>query len=269
MERVIEFKGAIDTLLVAAVLEQFLQIDTLNIEVTADKARTIILPEYNALININVKINVIDKTGTAKTNNITIQTQNPDLINGSTAVLINTDYGYAQVTGATLNKTKQYACMFGGASSSSAGGGGSSVIGVINTFSVTLQPARVIQMLNDTLQSETLIVPPPPNKFIQLLGANLILGTGSTPYDGNLPRFYIGYFGGNKPSSLFYSSDRNLFAASGGQGFAMVPNIAPASTSGIVSFGNPLLLYSGDDYTVTTGDIPVTINGSYILLDLP
>lgn len=72
MERVIEFKGANNTLLVAAVLEQYLQIDTLNIEVTADKARTIILPEYSKLININLKINVIDKTGTAKTNNITI-----------------------------------------------------------------------------------------------------------------------------------------------------------------------------------------------------
>lgn len=169
MERVIEFKGANNTLLVAAQLEQFLQVDTLNIEVTADIPRTIILPEYSKLVNINLKINVIDKTGTAASNNITIQTQNPDLVNGAASVIINTNFGYAQVTGATLNKTKQYACLFGGALQSSSGGGGS-----IQTFDVTVPAARIIQILNNNLDYEAITPPIGLNNVIQVSNISFV-----------------------------------------------------------------------------------------------
>lgn len=189
MERVIEFKGANNTLLVAAVLEQYLQIDTLNIEVTADKARTIILPEYSKLININLKINVIDKTGTAKTNNITIQTQNPDLINGASSVLINTDFGYAQVTGATLNKTQQYACLFGGQSSSSAAGGGGGGGLNFQTFDVVIPSARVLQLLNDVNDFQEIIPNLGLNNVIQLISISY---TQVSQYNGTAPQLYFG-----------------------------------------------------------------------------
>lgn len=189
MERVIEFKGASNTLLVAAVLEQFLQIDTLNIEVTADKARTIILPEYSSLININVKINVIDKTGTAKTNNITIQTQNPDLVNGASSVLINTDFGYAQVTGATLNKTQQYACLFGGQSSSSAAGGGGGGGLTLQTFDVIIPAVRVLQLLNDVNDFENILPAIGLNNSIQLLSISYLQ---QTQFNGTAPQLYFG-----------------------------------------------------------------------------
>lgn len=261
MERLIEFKGVSTTLFVSAVLAQYLQVDTLNIEVETDIPRTIILPDYSALININLRINVVDKTGNANVNNITIQRNAaPDLINGATSVVINTNYGYSQITGATLNKTKQWACLFGGATSSSTGGGGGGTVSGLLEFDLTISAARAIQIFNDPTQFETLVAAPAPNQIIQLVCSNFLLYFKTKPFDNN-PLMGISSIA-STAAGLLHVPNYQLFSFDFG-----LNNVFTPSSMGGIPYGNSGGVYLPNGGINNAPELLLPTNGGLYLIN--
>lgn len=278
MERLVEFKGAGTTLSVSDILAQYLQVDTINIEVTADRARNIILPNYATLVNINLKINIKDKTGGAGSNNITIQTfGSPDTINGLSAVTINTANGSAQITGCTSNLTKQWISNFAGAASSSTGGGGGGGTSDILTFDITYPAARIIQLLNDANDSEQVVAPVAGNKIIQM-----VLGTakarilfGTTVYNNDDARLLLANAATNPAFPLGAIPPNILSQNYGDFGWDFIPLVAlrptdqyyAISASGV---GGGIFLRSNGNggFPVTQGDSPVRVFGSYYVKTL-
>lgn len=190
MKRVKVFNGASNTLLISDSLEQYLQEDVLCVEVTTDKPRTIILPEYSTLVNISLQINILDVTGNAKNNPITIQTQGGDKINGAASIQINTNSGFCQVTGGTRNIVAQWIGAFGGAATSSAGGGGGGGGGSsFQTFDFTLQAADALALLNAPASSVVILPPAVLNTFYQLISCSAY---AASAFDGNAPALTVG-----------------------------------------------------------------------------
>ena len=226
---------------------------------TTGSAISIYLPAISAFPAQNVKIYVTDYLGNAANNNITVYAYSGNTINGASSAIVSTDNGFIKLE---IGSTNEWVSVSQGTN----GGGG---ISAIQEFSVTISPARAIAMFNDTSLFEVAIPALPANKLIQVLGVTLIIGVGSIDYDGSFPRLFVGYFNVNKSSALFSSSERNIWGAASGKAAFMTPNIDSSGTGGLVAFGLPLKIYSGDDYNTTVGDHPITIIGTYLVIDIP
>jgi len=113
-----------------------LQEDTIIVLCETDRPRTVVLPDYSKFVNVSMKVIVVDGTGTAATNPITIQRYAAtDKINGSASVSVNTNWGSAIVTGAAQFRNTNpstgpnfWICQFGGP----GGGGGDTGYVLIN-----------------------------------------------------------------------------------------------------------------------------------------
>jgi hypothetical protein len=111
----------------AASTGQNLQEDSCTFLVdTSEAATTLILPEGKSLVNINVKFFIVDATGNAATNPITIAcASESDVINGNVSLIISTNKANAWVTGAgnlTPAATFQWIATLGGVPTTPGGG---------------------------------------------------------------------------------------------------------------------------------------------------
>ena len=85
---------------------QALPVASQIVQVNTSTAKTIVLPDYSTLKNPQIKLTIVDITGQAATNNITIQVYDADTdtINGATSIVINTNNGSVEISGVSSNK---------------------------------------------------------------------------------------------------------------------------------------------------------------------
>jgi len=145
---------------------QNLQEDTTVVQVDTSVApTTLILPEGLSLTNISLKIFVVDMTGNAAVNPITItRASSADNINGLSSVQVNTAEGSCWISGAGSLPTNRgsfsYIATFGGAGNSqSLSNGGYSTFITTLTNAQILNLANVEQKISPVPASGTYIIP--------------------------------------------------------------------------------------------------------------
>lgn len=128
MKRLIEFNDTnygTSALNLTDEQSQALQQDICVIAVTTNRARTIILPQYSALINISTQFLIVDESGGAATHNVTVQTYgSPDKINGADSVQLDLANGSIFIQGGSLpSRNSQWVALYGGGGSNSGAAG--------------------------------------------------------------------------------------------------------------------------------------------------
>ena len=234
--------------------------EEIRILVDTSVARTVILPYSSQFPVRNVKITVVDYTGGAGTNNITVEASGgapADTINGGSSFVISTNSQSSRFE--LLNANEWYVL-------SSGGGGGIVLYG----FDVTLPAARVNQLLNDSTLSNLIIPAPSLNQVIEIHTCNFRLENASVVRDGGDPLLYL--YGYNP-------IDSKNFAFSTGTGFlngvtsdTIVERGASNFAYRLVSDGGGIngAIYIGasTNYAVTKGDGDLRIFGTYSIKQL-
>lgn len=285
MKRIIQFVGTDTDLYLAKEIAQAeqLQADTLVIEVTTDRVRTVYLPEYINLLNISLVFQIVDKTGGAGSHKIMIKpTGSTDTINGRIKTEVNTAYGVATVTGVSLTAqpadTHRWACFFGGAADSQNGGGGTGGGGTSDllTFDQTFSAAEVRALLNDSTTSEEIVAPVESNQIIQIVTQKLLIPEFVSPvYNNDDARLCLVSLAGSNTQLPYGIIPPNFLSQTVfiGVGVDFTPFIDSRPTNQYYSYagssvGGGIYLRADKNYSVSAGNSPVRVFGSYYVKTL-
>lgn len=265
MKRWVEIRGATTDYFVGAELGQYLQEDTIVLLVDTTVSRTIHLPKFSELINISVKIIVVDASGNASGNPISIIPANLDTINGFASIKVDANNGCTQITGAGKNK---WISSFGSGDSNSSGGSGS-----IQTFDYTIQPARMIQLLNNANLNDVLIPALGANKYPEFLSCYFSMDFQGTVYNkvvGTLPQLAIYGVEPHSPQFLtpinYLAFDFTLFPNNATK--AAQPNFDLLVAGQIILPNSPIFVGAADTTDTNTGNSPIRMWGSYLIKDV-
>ncbi len=160
--------------------------EEIRILVDTSESRTVIIPRTTQFPIRNVKITVVDVTGNAATNNITVEVTSGltnDYINGAATSVINADFQSSRYEVIAENQWS----VLGGSNT----GGSSSGFA---TFDITLSAARVNELLNDPDDAELVIdgrLSGQANRVVQIHTCNFIQVGGTVARDGANPALML------------------------------------------------------------------------------
>ena len=250
-----------------------LQVGNIVLSVTTDIARNIYLPKLDSsfarFATGSLHIYIVDVTGSASTNNISIYPHPDDMINSlafGAPLVINTNRDVVDILSVGYNKwaTSSY--------NGGSGGGGSGSL--IQTFSITILAARVIQLLNDKQLFDVAIPAQAEGKLVQMLTANLAVSTyGGTPYDGTNPRLMIGFGGAEAQlTACYFSTSANgaefTYDYSASPSLPLAWGLAQNTLPAGILTQSDITISSPYDNTVTQGNSDIIICGTYVNIDI-
>jgi hypothetical protein len=248
-----------------------LQVGNIVLSVTTDIARNIYLPKLDSsfarFATGSLHIYIVDVTGSASTNNISVYPHPDDRINSlafGAPLVINTNRDVVDILSVGYNKwaTSSY-------NGGSGGGGGSDVN--VKDFDITIPFARVQALLNDDTLFDTAIAAPASNQIIEVITSNMgFTDYGGTPYDGTEPKIILCSVVADIKSLLFTTLGNDLTQDYTGapQYTSLVmtrrASIAPYSGASTFNFGgNGVYIRSYDNYIVTQGNTDLRFFGTY------
>ena len=249
-----------------------LQVGNIVLSVTTDIARNIYLPKLDSsfarFATGSLHIYIVDVTGSASTNNISVYPHPDDRINSlslGAPLVINTNRDVVDILSVGYNKwaTSSY-------NGGSGGGGGSDVN--VKDFDITIPFARVQALLNDENEFEVVISPPASNQIIEVITANVAYDVyGGTPYNGTTPKLILCGEPSDSKTMIFITNgnilDEDFTNVPSPFFFAMSrPYTSTDYTSGgsggqIAGLGVYLRNYQ--DYVVNQGNSDIRFFGTY------
>ncbi len=252
--------------------------EEIRILVDTSEARTVVIPRTTMFPIRNIRITVVDITGNASTNNITVQVTagaTNDYINGASTSVLDEDFQSARYE---VVEEHQWNVLGGSAGTTGGGGGGGAV--ELRTFDQTFTAVEILALLNSpAVASEVLVSPVAANQVIELLSSKMLIEYNSTPYDNEDAFLFIAsasslatpYDAIVRSVPLILQADLSAYTAAP---FAwdFLPFIATRpegdNLNAVTRQAGGLYLMGQSEIPVNAGNSPVRVFGTYTIKSL-